>query len=619
MGRTGGARLKVDFDEPDLNPWEAAERVAAERRREVGEAEQAEEVAGLSFREFGVERIPDPERGRIDLDRFAFQRERYDEQSVTERKSVDMKANQVGSSTRAVREGLYHADRGKIVIYAFPTSDQLGKFSRQRIAPAIRKSDYMRSRMSQGDVDRVDQKQIGFGWLYGYGTEKPIEVVNADVLIVDEYDFCDQGNLEASTRRVSGPFSSGILRYLSIPSYPGFGIAAEYEQSDQRAWTVKCGACNEWNPMRGFEAWQANVDVDRACLVCRRCRRELDVRVGEWVATFPDRDVRGYHTPKLIVPGLDLRPLIASSRKKQPLARQAFHNRDLGEPYSPAEGRLSREAVLANVRPDLRILESLTSTKVKTMAIDVGSAKPLTVTIRERLNDSETRLVYAVQVEDEPGGRSAMAQCEELMRLFGVNMAAVDNGPDGRWSTAFCRKFPGRAYRVAFFTPMGNRKTDVDPWNVNDTEQFCSVWRLRAIDATLAEFRMQHSLIPPVEQLPHDEHGDCEYVTHLTNAARRREDRPDGTPFVTYMKLGPDDFLFSEVYNLVAQELFDRALGMGIVKSSHPQALAERVDFKRAGLDDYESEPEYHAGPDDDFAMGDDFMPPELGGGFGLE
>jgi hypothetical protein len=37
-------------------------------------------------------------------------------------------------------------------------------------------------------------------------------------------------------------------------------------------------------------------------MVRRKCRRRLDVRAGEWVATYPDRDVRGYHLPKLVVP-----------------------------------------------------------------------------------------------------------------------------------------------------------------------------------------------------------------------------------------------------------------------------------------------------------------------------
>lgn len=596
-GRVGGSRLRIDYDEPTVDPWEAAERAAVERRQEIGEAEFADEVAGLSFREFAVERMPDPTAGRIDLDRFAYQRERYDQRSVEERLSVDMKANQVGSSTRAVREGVYHADRGRIVIYTFPTEKDLGKFSRQRIAPAIRKSEYLSVRMRAGDVDRVDQKQIGLGWLYGYGTEKPVEVVNADVLIVDEFDFSNQANLEASTRRVSGPFSSGLLRYLSIPRWPGYGIAREFERTDQRIWSAKCGACNEWNPIKGFKAWEENVDEGRRCLVCRKCRRDLDVGVGEWVATFPDRDVRGYHTPKLVIPGLDLAPLIAASKKKRDYEVEAFHNRDLGWPYSSSEGRLSREAVLANVRPDLRLLDGLTSTQTKTMGIDVGSAKPLNVTIREAISDKETRLVYAAEVEDEPGGRTAMQILHHLMRVFGVNMVAIDNGPDGRFATSFVRKYPGRAFRVAYFTPQTNRKTDVAPWNIDDVEQFCSVWRLRAIDATLSEFRMQHALIPPEETLPED------YVEQMTQLQRSREETPKGEPYVTYVKLGPADWPMSEVYNLLAQELFWRGVGLGAIRGAGPTAISE----PSSGLSSYESEPDYHPGPGDDFGMGDDW------------
>ena len=75
---------------------------------------------------------------------------------------------------------------------------------------------------------------------------------------MDEVDYSDQLHLEAWERRVSGPDSLGLIRRLGVPTLPQFGISAAFDASDQRIWTGKCRACNEWNPMRGAESFAAN-------------------------------------------------------------------------------------------------------------------------------------------------------------------------------------------------------------------------------------------------------------------------------------------------------------------------------------------------------------------------
>src|SRR5581483_5411779 len=98
-----------------------------------------------------------------------------------------------------------------------------------------------------------------------------------------EADFCDPANVEASERRVSGPQSEGMLRRVGVPTYPGYGLALAYENSDQRAWHVRCQHCRESNRLYGYDAFVANVDQEQFALVCRKCRRRIDVASGEWV------------------------------------------------------------------------------------------------------------------------------------------------------------------------------------------------------------------------------------------------------------------------------------------------------------------------------------------------
>jgi hypothetical protein len=296
-------RLVVDLDDVLADRGQASREVA--RRK-------------MSFRDWAA-LVPEA-RGPLDFGRFRYQVELYGEAMAHDREVVLQKATQVGASSLMVRWVLFHADVfQRIALYTFPTDRELADFSRQRIRPVIRSSQHLLERIPTDGVDNVGQRQVGTaGWVYMRGTNKPIDSIDADVVCFDEYDSSIQENIEASERRVTGPLSAGLLRRVGVPSYPGFGISAAYEDSDQRVWSVRCLACREWNPLRGAEAFASNVDHEACVLVCRKCRRRLDVQSGEWVATYPERDVRGYHLPKLIVPGVRLRELVTNSRKTRP-------------------------------------------------------------------------------------------------------------------------------------------------------------------------------------------------------------------------------------------------------------------------------------------------------------
>lgn len=520
--------------------------------------------------------MPEP-RGPLDFGRFAYQRELYEPWMADDREACFVKATQVGVSTLAVRWALFHADvHGRVCLYTFPTDRELGDFARQRIRPVIRASPHLLERIPASAVDNVGQRQVGAGWLYCRGTQRPIESVDADVVCFDEYDYSDQANIEASERRVTGPMSAGLLRRVGVPTVPGFGISAAYEASDQRVWTVKCGACDEWNPMRGAEAFAANVDVEELAIVCRRCRRRLDVQgAGEWVAAFPDREARGYHLPKLVVPGVRLGELVANSKKTRPDQVTAFHNRDLGEPYAPSEHRLSIDQILACVRDDLRPLPTLRSERFVTMGVDVASTRALNVVIEEVLDGNTGRRVFVGEIEDGPEG-TAFEQLCALMNRYGVTLACIDRAPERRFSEAFADAFPGRVYLVGYYTPAPGARGDVQAWNVDDDARMATLWRTLAIDATLERFRLGAVLLPPLDLLPAD------YPAHLGNAVRQNVESSGGQVRADYVRLGPDDYLHAEVYNLAALELLWRRVGLGRIS----ELTAGAVPLLDAGEED---------------------------------
>lgn len=528
----------------------------------------------MAFREWAA-LVPEA-RGPLDFGRFAYQRELYDERMAHDREVVVSKATQVGASTLAVRWALFHADVfGRVVLYTMPTTTELADFSRQRVRPVIRSSLHLLERIPAAAVDNVGLRQVGAGWLYMRGTNRPIESVNADVVCFDEFDYSDQANIEASERRVTGPMSAGLLRRVGVPTFPGFGISEAYEASDQRVWTVKCSACREQNPMRGAEAFAANVEAERLAIVCRKCRRRLDVQThGEWVATWPDRDVRGYHVPKLIVPGVRLGELVANSRKTRPDQRQAFYNRDLGEPYAPSEHRLSLEQLRGCVDERLRPLHSLRSERFVCMGIDVASTRAMNVVIEEILDDGTGRRVFVGEIDDGADG-TALEQLCALMDRFGVALACIDHAPERRFAEAFAAAFPGRVFLASYFTPRPGAREAPQVWRVDEDAHHVALFRTVVIDATLERFRGGAVRLPPLELLPAD------YPAHLGAVVRQNVQLAGGQVRAEYRSLGPDDYLHAEVYCLAAIELvwrrigLSRVLGQGLVPLLEPPADAD--------------------------------------------
>lgn len=576
-------------EEPLPDVYELMRNTISGELAERGQARAQMASSRLGIREW-VDRVPE-QRGPLDLVRYAFQIEPlYSEAATTDREQVHMKSTQCGWSTGAIRQALFWADvYAWSVLYTFPTDTELADFSRKRIKPIIRASEHLRGRMLSDQVDNVGQKQIGQGWISFRGLQRPVDSIDVDAILIDEYDTSDQAVITDTEYRLSGAESADIIRRIGVPSIPGFGIDMHYENSDQRVWVVRCGACNHWNALKGYEAFCQNVDVGVVALVCAECRRPIDVRLGEWVAKYPDRPVRGYHAPKLLVPGRKvLERLIRNSRRTRPDEVEAFHRRDMGEAYAPAEGRLSLEAVRACVRPELRPEQAVVSHNLRTMGVDVASARACNVTIEESLDDEHAigRKVFVGTV----GGTAneVFRELCRLMEVFGVHMCCIDNEPDGMFSRAFAARFPGRVYRADFFTPAPGARKEADVWNVLDDEQFVSLWRTRLYDATFERYRLQRVLLPPLELI------DPDFPTHLGNLYRRKvelqaaagrrrgvqatSDMGTGRFRVDYVRTGPEDYAQCEAYNVAAIELYWRRVGREQLLGGGPVPIAEHAD-----------------------------------------
>lgn len=523
-------------------------------------------------------KVPEPKSGTLDFDRFPFQRQLYSDHGAHDRELVIKKSTQVGISAYLLRWAMYHADIGGLnSLYIFPKRQQMYDFADARIRAAILVSPYLSKRIPHAHVNNKGLKQVGTGWLYARGSESKADLdsVDADVLCLDEYDTLRQENIPDAERRITGSLE-GRIRRVGVPSIPGWGIDELYQEGDQRQWFVRC-ECGE----RQTPNYDDNVDEDHAKIICAKCGLPLDVAGGEWVAAFPDREIRSYHVPRLIVPNCDLRTIIKAHHRTSPSERQVHFNKDLGEAYAPSEGRLSHDAIRAAQRKDIPLrAKRYRGQGFVTMGIDVASVRSLHVRISGVEADRKFAL-FIGEVED-------FDEVAKLLDRYNVNMAAVDHLPEGRLARKLAERFAGRVFLVSFGGDTQREVLKVDP----DT-RMARVRRTEALDATFDAIREQRNLLPG--ELPLD------YEKHMTSPIRVVERDPDtGAHKVIYRSTGPDDFAMAEVYDLVAKECY-------IWRQSTDDALREELapledvgDFERARLSDTGTDIVYRGGLEGD-------------------
>ena len=354
------------------------------------------------------------------------------------------------------------------------------------------------------------------------------------------------------------------------------GLLSHNCKSDQREWHVKCEHCGEWQPI----TWAANVDVELGIRVCAACRKPVDVAIGEWVAKYPDRDTKGYHTTKLLVPRQEIMPrLIAASKETLPYKRQVFFNRDLGEPHEAEGARLTPALIAACTRRELVQQGGYGGQNPVFMGVDIASTRNLNAWVSERYDDDTARVLWVGEVD-------SFDALSRMMETFRVSMACVDHLPEGRLARAFAERFVGRVYVVNYATAG-----QLDVLKIDATQRRASVRRTESLDAAFDRIRGQRELLPT--DLPEG------FVEQMCANVRSVERDDVGRITVAYRSTGADDYAQALAYSVVAAECY--WIQEQVAHSAEVTSIdeIEGLGFERSTLGDYDAEDEYSPGRDD--------------------
>ena len=501
------------------------------------------------------------------------------------------KASQMGASEWAISYVLHAADeRDATGLYLFPTDGHVSDFSSARFGPAIESSDYLSDIVVDGGgskadggrkrgADRVTLKRVRNRFIYLRGSQvKPngqapqLKSIDADVLVFDEVDEMDPRAPAIAVKRL-GHSSIAEQRWISTPTYPGFGIHAKWLDSDQREWHVCCTSCRTWQPMTindlvtEFDtlgrptAWH---ELDgKPFVACRKCGKPLDrLGRGEWIAGFPERDIAGFHLTKLFSPLADLGAIIKALDTTDETRRREAFNQDLGETYVPRGGQLTDEHLDGCRREYAMVPVADEDTYA---GIDVGRVLHVVIRGPRDTVTGERPLRFAGEVD-------TFKSAGNLLMLYRARRVVIDALPETRESRALQAGYKYGTVWLAYYVGQAAGSKEAQPEDWDYTKGVVNLDRTRTLDATYARFLTGENTLPAGARDIRD------YYAHMTALVRVLEDGKHGEKIANYVQNGPDHLAHAENYCVVASN--DNAAAIMDYYRRRAEELAEAAKNK---------------------------------------
>jgi len=326
-----------------------------------------------------------PEPGRWRTSRTPYLKEIMDclspSSPVTE--IAFMKGAQVGGSECGNNFIGYIIDQAPgPVMLVEPTVEIAKRYSKQRIAPAIRHSPALCGKVKDsrgrdsGNTILVKEFEGGLLVLTGANSAAGLRSMPVRFLIRDEIDAypddCEgEGDpLSLSEARTSNYGLRKKIFDISTPTEAGFSkIEKRYDASDQRRYFVPCPFCKGEQWLRwGQIAFEKDADYNLTAPVryrCEQCGELIDERYktwmlesGRWIATAPGPGKpAGFHLSSLYSPlgwrsWADIvRKFLKARKKRDTLLLKSWTNTDLGETWEE-EGLTVDDGSLMSRRED---------------------------------------------------------------------------------------------------------------------------------------------------------------------------------------------------------------------------------------------------------------------------
>lgn len=490
---------------------------------------------------------------------------------------VVRKAAQMGATEFAINLALWCADtgyagRGNVVYYG-PTDQTVNDIAQSRIRRAVDDSPYLKDRFGNGqDPASLQLFRLGIGYVYARsaGSDANLHAVDADVVILDEFDRMDEDILPTVRHRLDSS-EAGRLVVVSTPTHPDHGVDRLFLEGDQRLLVVDCGACHA-----AVEVNSELLDVvpetgrhREGGMLCPECGARFEESIAQawatgegarWVARNPDGAYPSYwlshlHALPVKDPHKQVEALRKRLRARDPATVRQTYNQDLGLAYSFGTDHISKPQLRRLAAAETRTLRELRGEGGYVFGVDVG--RQLHCVVLTTVDGLPA--LAAVEV------LNSFQELRALMSRFVPRMMVVDAAPELHAAEELARVHEGRVYLAEYVRGVWPARVtglvDETGQRINDSRRRYRVQvdRTAAIDqvasllqgTTIEMWGWQRMFVLPrdAEQIP-------DLFNHLSAPVRVIE-RRDGMSPVARWEHGsrPDHLLHALVYALLARDI----------------------------------------------------------------
>jgi hypothetical protein len=480
-------------------------------------------------------------------------------------RNVGQKAAQMGYTDTALNFCLYSMDMlGKDVLYVLPSkTPDAGEFSAGRFDQAVEYSPHLANFFS--DVKNVGHKRAGSTNFYLRGSHKRSQLKSLPVgrLVLDEVDEMTQANIPLAFERLSGQRDPRHW-LISTPTAEGVGINEYFQESSQNHFFFSCPHCNKFIELdfpRNLVVTAESVTdplINKSHLICHLCNNKLLHKAkpeflsrGEWVASHPERSVKGWYINQLYSSADAGKPRNLAKRFLRSLSNksdeQEFYNSTLGKPHVVEGADVTDTLINQTIGSYPTYIDTYPPNKIITMGVDQGTFNHFVIsawTIHDYSDisaNSHSQVLIADKVRN-------FEDLDQLMSKYNVYFCVIDAQPERRKANEFANRFPGRV-RLCWY-PEGIHTKQI---HVSDSgnEPSISVDRTTWLDTSLGRFFKGKSAI----SLPIN--ISLEYREHLKSLKRIYKKDKNGNPIGRYVTANnkPDHLAHAQNYCEIALTL----------------------------------------------------------------
>jgi Phage terminase large subunit (GpA) len=457
----------------------------------------------------------------------------------TVRRLVIEKASQVRITTTVLSLAFRRLARGECsagIGYFFPTDHDVQDLSKEKADPILQNS-YLSELTRPGETQAkgrgtVYTKHIGNSRIFFRGAKSTVRIKSFSV---DEVDIDEADEIPAEMQKMAEQRAHGSekqrFRYFSKPSVPNYGIDASFRQSDQRYWTLTCRKCaNEFTFEDSFPECVTKKE-DRWVRCCPKCKAQVRLEDGRWVARNPSSETFGYHVSQMLSPTIDPGDLVKDFETTTRIGE--FWRGRMGVAYVEESGRVTKDQVLYCCGQNPRMVATSLATAI---GVDVGNPKYWVAGVHGPEGKPRIVGMGTEKTFDDIRRRSV-----ELRSRSGV----IDEYPETEKAMELVRSAYPKWWRCRYLTgkPEPERKTV----NKEERDQKIEVHRTSALDALLELIRNKGIELPKRDQVVE------EFAQQVENLVRIEEmSESTGEMKHRYIDTGPDHYAHAAVYMLAA-------------------------------------------------------------------